>query len=104
MIDGEHDLYGDGSIIIFPTPGHTPGHQSVRVTLQSQVVILLFDATYSLQKMRERMLPGVVWNPDAMVESWERIEQLERVHSATLLATHDPDVDRVRWAPAQWYE
>ena len=68
------------------------------------MVIILFDATYSLTKMRERMLPGIVWNPDAMVDSWERIEALEREHSATLLATHDPDTDRVRWAPAQWYE
>ena len=31
LLDGEHDLLGDGSIRLLPTPGHTPGHQSVRV-------------------------------------------------------------------------
>src|SRR4051812_6033549 len=31
LIDGEHDLFGDGSVVLFPTYGHTPGHQSARV-------------------------------------------------------------------------
>ena len=101
---GEHDLFGDGSIVLFPTPGHTAGHQSVRVTLDNEVVIVLFDATYSIDKMRERRLPGILWSPDDLVASWERIEALEKEHSAVLLATHDPNVERVKWAPDAWYE
>ena len=31
LVDGEHDVLGDGSVILFPTFGHTPGHQSLRV-------------------------------------------------------------------------
>ena len=31
LVDGEHDVFGDGSVILFPTFGHTPGHQSLRV-------------------------------------------------------------------------
>ncbi len=31
LIDGDHDLLGDGSVELLLTPGHTPGHQSVRV-------------------------------------------------------------------------
>ena len=31
LVDGDHDLLGDGSIELLFTPGHTPGHQSVRV-------------------------------------------------------------------------
>ena len=104
LLDGEHDLFGDGSVVLFPTPGHTPGHQSVRVRLDGQVVLVLFDATYSLQKMRERALPGILWSPDALVESWDRIDAMAKEHSAVLLATHDPDVDRVKWAPDKWYE
>ena len=33
MIDGEHDVFGDGSVVCIPTPGHTPGHQSLRVRI-----------------------------------------------------------------------
>jgi glyoxylase-like metal-dependent hydrolase (beta-lactamase superfamily II) len=104
LLSGEHDLFGDGRIVLFPTPGHTAGHQSVRVTLDRDTVIVMFDATYSIDKMRERLLPGILWSPDDLVASWEKIEALEREHSAVLLATHDPNVERVRWAPSEWYE
>src|SRR5258705_10041026 len=31
LVDGEHDLFGDGSVVLLPTYGHTPGHQSMRL-------------------------------------------------------------------------
>ena len=31
LVDGEHDVFGDGQVVLLPTYGHTPGHQSVRV-------------------------------------------------------------------------
>ena len=31
LVDGDHDLLGDGSILLLLTPGHTPGHQSVQI-------------------------------------------------------------------------
>jgi glyoxylase-like metal-dependent hydrolase (beta-lactamase superfamily II) len=34
-VDGEHDLFGDGSVVLVPTYGHTPGHQSLRVKLRT---------------------------------------------------------------------
>ena len=84
-LDGDHDVFGDGRVVAVSTPGHTRGHQSLMVRLDSgQTVILLADATYLLEKMRERALPAVLWSPDAMVASWERIEALEREHDAVL--------------------
>ena len=35
-VDGEHDLFGDGRIVCFPTYGHTPGHQSLRLQLDAR--------------------------------------------------------------------
>jgi N-acyl homoserine lactone hydrolase len=105
-LEGDHDVFGDGRLILFSTPGHTRGHQSLMVRLDSgQTVILLADAAYLLSKMRERAIPGVVWSPDAMVSSWERIEALERQHDAMLIATHDLDFrERLKLAPDGWYE
>jgi N-acyl homoserine lactone hydrolase len=105
-LDGDHDVFGDGKVIALSTPGHTRGHQSLMVHLDSgQTVILLADATYLLSKMRDRALPAVLWSPDAMVASWERIEALEREHGALLLATHDLDFrERMRLAPGAWYD
>jgi N-acyl homoserine lactone hydrolase len=96
-LDGDHDIFGDGRVIAFSTPGHTRGHQSLMVHLDGQTVMLT--------KMRERALPAVVWCPDAMVASWERIEALEREHDALLFATHDLDYrERMKLAPEGWYE
>ena len=33
LVDGEHDVFGDGSVVCLPTHGHTPGHQSLKVRL-----------------------------------------------------------------------
>jgi len=104
-VDGEHDLFGDGKLVLIPTPGHSKGHQSLVVKLESRTVILLADAAYLVEKMRARALPAVVWSPDHMVASWERIEALERELGADLVATHDLKfAERTRLAPDAWYE
>ncbi len=106
-LDGEHDVFGDGRLVLVPTPGHSAGHQSLIVRLDSATVILLADAAYLVEKMRARALPAgaMVWSPDHMVASWEKIEQLEAELDATLIATHDLRFrERVRLAPQEWYE
>jgi N-acyl homoserine lactone hydrolase len=103
--EGEVDLFDDGSLVIFPTPGHTPGHQSLIVRLKSETVILLSDATYSIEKLRERALPALLWNPDAMVASWDLIEEIESREQARLICTHDLGFkEDVKLAPDAVYE
>ncbi|MFN8164427.1 MAG: N-acyl homoserine lactonase family protein [Solirubrobacterales bacterium] len=105
IIEGDHDVFGDERVLVVSTPGHTPGHQSLLVQTNSQVVFLLADAAYFLEKMRVRALPAVLWSPDAYMETWDRIEELEREREAFLIATHDLDFEeRVKLAPASWYE
>jgi glyoxylase-like metal-dependent hydrolase (beta-lactamase superfamily II) len=105
-LTGDHDLFGDGRVIVFPTPGHSAGHQSVLVGLDSdRALILVADAAYLPRNIEENVLPGIVWSPDAMVASWERIRALKRRHNADLLFTHDLAwPERTRVAPEQWYE
>lgn len=104
-LKGDHDIFNDGRLTIFATPGHTPGHQSLMVKLDDQVLILVGDAMYDREKAAHRCLPGSLWNPDAMVESWERIEELQRRYGAELIVTHDLHWEKnVRVAPESWYE
>jgi N-acyl homoserine lactone hydrolase len=106
-LKGEHDLFNDGKVILFPTPGHTPGHQSMLVQLDSEAIILVGDAAYLPEKMEKRLLPAgaLVWSPDAMVASWEELEERQRSHKGRLICTHDPDfAGKVRVAPGEWYE
>jgi N-acyl homoserine lactone hydrolase len=101
--DGELDLFGDGAIVAFPTPGHTPGHQSVEVRLPEHTAILTGDAAYHPAKMRERRLPAYLWNPDALVASWEELEARAERTGATFLFSHYPNPDEIVLAPRAWH-
>jgi N-acyl homoserine lactone hydrolase len=104
-LDGDHDVFGDGLVRVISTPGHSRGHQSLLVHLHGGAVFLLADATYLLAKMRARSLPGVLWSPDAMIASWDRIEEIERHEGAHLIATHELDYETsVKLAPDTWYD
>ncbi len=105
-LEGEHDLFDDGRVVIFPTPGHTAGHQSLLVRLEEErALILVADAAYLPRNIDENVLPGIVWSPDAMVSSWRRIRELQHRHNAELLFTHDLEwPEKTRVAPEQWYE
>jgi glyoxylase-like metal-dependent hydrolase (beta-lactamase superfamily II) len=54
LVDGEHDVFGDGSVVCLPTHGHTPGHQSLRLRLDGGEIVLAADASYFCQTLRER--------------------------------------------------
>jgi N-acyl homoserine lactone hydrolase len=87
---GRFDLFGDGAIVGFPTPGHTAGHQSVEITLPSGCAILVGDAAFRPQEMAARKLPAYLWNPDALLESWDLLEERREKRSAELLFSHYP--------------
>jgi N-acyl homoserine lactone hydrolase len=59
LVDGEHDVFGDGSVVCLPTHGHTPGHQSLRLRLDRGQIVLAADACYFCQTLRERRRPRV---------------------------------------------
>jgi LDH2 family malate/lactate/ureidoglycolate dehydrogenase/glyoxylase-like metal-dependent hydrolase (beta-lactamase superfamily II) len=104
-LDGSDDIFGDDAVTIIPTPGHTPGHQSLCVELPSGPLVLAADASYLDAAMRARRLPGVVWNPDAMVASWVALETLERDRGARLIFTHELEFrTMIELAPEAWYE
>jgi N-acyl homoserine lactone hydrolase len=104
-IDGDHDLFGDGRVVAISTPGHTRGHQSLLVRLDGETIFLLADAAYLVEKMRLRALPGILWSPDAVIASWDRIEEIERSENARLITTHALDYETsVKLAPESWYE
>jgi glyoxylase-like metal-dependent hydrolase (beta-lactamase superfamily II) len=105
QVKGEHDLFGDGSVVMFPTPGHTPGHQILLVRTKAGTILLLGDAAFEIEKMRKRVLFTIVWNPDEIIASWDRIEELEREHEAELICAHELEFrTKIRLAPQGWYE
>lgn len=91
LVDGEHDVFGDGRVVCLPTHGHTPGHQSLRLRLDNgREVVLCADACYLRRNLEEMILPSMVHDPDGMKRSLQRLAQL-RDGGATLVYGHDPD-------------
>jgi glyoxylase-like metal-dependent hydrolase (beta-lactamase superfamily II) len=90
LVDGEHDLFGDGSVVCVPTYGHTPGHQSLRVALPSGPLLLTGDACYLRRTLEDLHLPPVAHDPDAMRATLLRIREEQRA-GARIFFGHDPE-------------
>jgi glyoxylase-like metal-dependent hydrolase (beta-lactamase superfamily II) len=95
MIEGEHDVFGDGRVVLIPTYGHTPGHQSllVRAGKGSQIVCAS-DACYTRENMDRDVLPKILWNAVIMRDSLAALRKLRDGAGATMFYGHDPE----QWA------
>src|SRR3989475_11609508 len=91
MIDGEHDVFGDGSVVLIPTHGHTPGHQSLLVRAgKGAQVVAASDACYTRDNMDRDVLPNILWNPSVMRDSLAALRKLRDQAGATMFYGHDP--------------
>jgi glyoxylase-like metal-dependent hydrolase (beta-lactamase superfamily II) len=93
QIEGEFDLYGDGSFVLFPTPGHSAGHQSARVRIAGKDVILAGDCCYLRSTLNELTLPSHSHDGEAHLASILRLRGL-RDAGARIVFGHDPE----QWA------
>lgn len=91
VIDGEHDVFGDGSVLCIPTPGHTPGHQSLRVRIDGTDVVMTADACYLRRTLEHLHLPTVMYDREQMLESLRRLRAL-RDAGAMIITGHDPEM------------
>jgi N-acyl homoserine lactone hydrolase len=89
LVDGDHDLLGDGSIELLSTPGHTPGHQSVRVG----DLVLGVDVAYFAGGLDDLRFPAFADDREEQVRSAERLRGL-RDAGLTIQPGHDPKVLR----------
>lgn len=89
--DGEHDLFADGLVTAIPTPGHTPGHQSVRVRLADQEVVLCGDCAYFERTLHGGVLPAIGHDHAQQAHSIARLRAMGDA-GARLIPGHDPTV------------
>lgn len=88
-IEGEHDVFGDGRIVLIPVPGHTPGTVAALVNLDRSGSFLLASDAVSLRVMLEReVIPKNTWNVDQAQTSLAEIKRIE-AGGATVICGHD---------------
>lgn len=91
-INGTHDVFGDGTLEIIPTPGHTPGHQSLKVELDTETIILAADIAHQMTiGYQAEVMAPFNWDPEASTASLRRIKNLANREDAEVYITHDPD-------------
>ena len=89
LIDGDYDLLGDGSIELMLTPGHTPGHQSIRIG----ELVLGVDVTHYASGLDDHRFPIFAADHEQQGRSAERLRAM-RDAGFTVIPGHDPDLLR----------
>jgi N-acyl homoserine lactone hydrolase len=101
LLDGDKDIFGDGSLTILSTPGHTPGHQSLLVKLpRTGELVLSGDAAHFKSNWDNRRVPAPNFSKDETLASMEKISQLLTKEKAQLWINHDKaQRDGLKMAP-----
>jgi N-acyl homoserine lactone hydrolase len=104
-VDGDHDLFGDGTVILKSLPGHTPGHQGLLVQLRdSGPILLATDLAYSAQDYAEEAVRQSNVDLEKSRQSIATAKRVERELGATVWLHHDRDAQRAVHTAPRHYE
>jgi N-acyl homoserine lactone hydrolase len=105
MLAGDHDVFGDGTVIIKRTPGHTPGHQALYVKLPKTGNILLSgDLVHFTDNWLHKRVPGFNFDKERSLKTMQEVEGFLKENQATLWIQHDLEQNAgIQHAPA-YYE
>jgi N-acyl homoserine lactone hydrolase len=84
-LEGDYDVFGDGSVTIISTPGHTPGHQSLLVKLNKTGALLLSgDTVHFRDNWDNRRVPAINFDKDKTATLLRRMADLLAKEKAQL--------------------
>ena len=90
LLSGDKDVFGDGSVTVLSTPGHTPGHQSLLVKLpKTGAVVLSGDAVHFRDNWDNRRVPSMNANKELSAASMQKIADTLDKNKAQLWINHD---------------
>jgi glyoxylase-like metal-dependent hydrolase (beta-lactamase superfamily II) len=106
-LEGDLDLFDDGTVRIFRAPGHTPGSQFMVVKLaKTGSVILTSDTVYFQESLEKNLIPPIpgTWNPGDMYKSYAHIRQIRDAEKAQLFIAHDPELFKAAKKAPEFYD
>lgn len=90
LLEGDRDVFGDGSVTILSTPGHTVGHQSLLVKLpRTGAVLLSGDAAHFRDNWDQRRVPSINFDARQTSASMQRLANIMARDKAELWINHD---------------
>ena len=98
----DKDVFGDGSVMVLRTPGHTPGHSSLLVKLKEKGAVLLAgDLAHFHENYDSNGVPSFNTDRAQTVASLERFKKIAANLKATVIIQHDPrDIGKLPVFPA----
>ena len=89
-VTGDHDVFGDGRVMMLKTPGHTAGHNALLVRLASGPVLLTGDLYHFTEQVPHRGMPA--WNHSRAdtLASMDRFDRLATNLNAKVIIQHEP--------------
>ena len=104
LLDGDYDVFGDGTVMIIPAPGHTPGHQVLLVRLANTGTIVLSGDLYHFEaSVALNAVPEFNTDPAQTLESMKKVAALLKSEDATLWIEHNMALAKsLKLAPASY--
>ena len=102
--DGDYDLFGDGSVMLIATHGHSPGHQCLLVRLpKTGAVLLTGDAVHTRANWDSHRVPERNFNVSQSLAALDRMAMVLKERKAQLWIGHEPsEVPLRKYAPAYY--
>jgi glyoxylase-like metal-dependent hydrolase (beta-lactamase superfamily II) len=90
LLEGDTDVFGDGSVTLVSTPGHTPGSQSLLVHLNnSGFIILSGDVVHLEENFEKNTVPSLNTDKAASIASMDRVRRMIVTYKAKFFINHD---------------
>jgi N-acyl homoserine lactone hydrolase len=107
QLDGDLDLFGDGSVVVKRWVAHTPGSQMMTVKLKNTgLVILTGDNVYFRENVDKSIAPNLVlaYDPAGFYKAYEWIRMMMATQKADYFTAHDPDAYKALKKPPAYYD
>ncbi len=90
-LDGDYDLFGDGTVVVLSTPGHTLGNQSVKVKLPETGTVIISQDAIWMQANLDGYPAGLNYSILDYTNSVNRLKMMRDLENAKILMPHDQD-------------
>jgi len=107
QLDGDLDLFGDGSVVIKRWVAHTPDSQMMTVKLKNtDLAILTGDNVYFRENVDKSIAPNLVlaYDPAGFYKAYEWIRMMMATQKADYFTAHDPDAFKALKKPPGYYD